>query len=469
MKKRLICALMATSMMLSIFAGCATKPVQPPAASTGESTASTGDAPAAGGETTGDESLRFIDVSPSPARQEYYGKVFDQFEQETGVPVTYESVPWDEAANKLTVLGAANQLPDVLTTWAGWLGQFTAAKWVIPIDKYIAGTEDEYTEVVTQINWKGEKELYGDIYTVPDGVMVKGVYVRSDWAEEAGVTLDPDKGWTYEEYFDAVRKMTDSSQKRYGVSFRGARGAFDPLLVYLEGFNGGKLYADDGSILINSPECVEGFKTWTDIYLEGYAPKDSVNWGFTEMVDNFTGGLTATLINDSEVAATCQENMEDGTWMVMPMPKSVDGKIYNTVNSPYAYSISANSVIPDTAWSLIEFMTRPDNNIEYCKMGGLIPIKKDVSGDATYGEDGPYAAFVKQLNNPDLVVPCAFGPFDFTDMHQGLMHEELQKYLLGQQDAETALNNITSELEARMQKYLADNPGSAVEQPKSMA
>lgn len=476
MKKHVLCAILATMVSLSVFAGCATQPATPPAGADSSSEASgsepAADAPeseAASGSTGDGSGLRFIDVSPSPARQEYFSGIFQKFETETGTPVAYESVPWDEAANKLTVLGAANQLPDVLTTWAGWLGQFTSAGWVLPIDQYVAGTEDEYTDVVTKITWKAEQELYGGIYTVPDGMMVKGVYVRKDWAEEAGLNLDPDAGWTYEEYFAAVAAMTDSSQKRYGASFRGARGAFDPLLVYLEGFNGGKLYADDGSILINSPECIEGFKTWNNVYLEGYAPKDSVNWGFTEMVDNFTGGLTATLINDSEVAPTCQENMEDGTWMVMPMPKSSDGKIYNTVNAPYSYSISTHGSNPDAAWSLIEFLTRPDNNIEYCKMGGLIPIKKDVAEDPTYGEDGPYAAFVKQLNDPALVVPCAFGPFDYTDMHQGMLHEELQKYLLGQQDAETALNIICDELEARMKQYLADNPDAAVEQPKSLS
>nr|MBC8452434.1 sugar ABC transporter substrate-binding protein [Spirochaetota bacterium] len=38
--------------------------------------------------------LRFIDVSPSPTRQEYFTNTFDKFEQETGIKVVYESVPW---------------------------------------------------------------------------------------------------------------------------------------------------------------------------------------------------------------------------------------------------------------------------------------------------------------------------------------------------------------------------------------
>lgn len=474
MAKKILCALLAAATMVSMAAGCATKPAVSPSqaessAPAASETPAASDAAPAGDAAGSATTLRFIDVSPSPARQEYFNKTFDKFKTETGISVTYESVPWDEAANKLTVLGASHQLPDVMTTWAGWLGQYTSAGWVIPIDKYIAGTEDQYTDVVTDIVWKSEQQLYKGSYTVPDGMMVKGVFVRKDWCAEAGITLDPDKGWTYDEYFDVVRKLTDPEKKRYGTSYRGARGAFDPILVYLESFNGGSLYAEDGSTLINSPESLEGFKKWTQLYLDGCAPKDSINWGFTEMVDNFTGGLTGTLINDSEVAATCEANMSPEQWMVMPMPKSTkDGKIYNTVNSPYAYSISGDCKDPDSAWKLIEFLTRPENNIEYCKMGGLIPIKKDVAGDATYGETGAYSAFVKQLNNPDLVVPCAFGPFDFTDMHQGMLHEEVQKYLLGQKDAETALNTICAELQARMQKYLADNPGSTVETPKSL-
>ena len=60
--------------------------------------------------------LRFIDVSPSPVRQEYFETTFAKFKEETGISVTYESVPWDDAANKLTVLGTSGQLPDVMTT-----------------------------------------------------------------------------------------------------------------------------------------------------------------------------------------------------------------------------------------------------------------------------------------------------------------------------------------------------------------
>ena len=427
---------------------------------------------AAGGKEGTDKmsgQLRFLDVNPSPARQEYYTKAFAQFKNETGISVVYESVPWDDAANKLTVLGASKDLPDIITTWAGWLGQFTEAGWLEPLAPYIGNTSGEYADTVTKLVWKAEKELYRDIYTVPDGMMVKGVFVRKDWAKEAGLNLDPKKGWTYNDFFDTVKALTNPAKKRYGTSYRGARGAFDPLFVYLESFTGGRAYADDGEALFDTPECVEAYKKWCSSYLDGCAPKDAINWGFVEMVDNFCGGLTGTLINDSEVTPSCIASLKPDQWMVMPMPKSdKDGKIYNTVNSPYAYSIAANSKHKKAAWKLIEFLTRPDNNINYCKLTGLIPIKKAVGNDPYYGPNGPYAAFVQQLNDKDMVVPCAFGPFSLTDLHQGPMHEEIQKYLLGKQSAETSLKNVSNELERRMKTYLKENPGSKVEKPKGL-
>jgi multiple sugar transport system substrate-binding protein len=413
--------------------------------------------------------LRFLDVNPSPTRQTYYTSTFEKFETQTGIKVVYESVPWDDAANKLTVLGASNQLPDVLTMWAGWLGEFTEAEWIEPLDSYLGDSKSDFAKTVTDIVWKGENELYGHTYTVPDGMMVKGVFVRKDWAKAAGIELDPVKGWTYEEYFNVVHELTDKNLNHYGSSFRGARGAFDPLFVYLESFKGGYAYSEDGSTLFNDDVSVEAYKTWNAVYLDGCAPKDSINWGFVEMVDNFCGGLTATLINDSEVAVSCFNNMEPDQWMVMPMPKSdVDGKIYNTVNSPYSFAMAATSENKVEAWKLMAFLSEPENNIDYCKKTGLIPIKKDVGNDPYFGADGIYATFVNQLDNEDLVVPCGLGPFPLSDMHQGIMHEEMQKYLLGKVDAKTALTIVTEEMGSRMKTYLAENPGLEVEKPKTL-
>lgn len=70
---------------------------------------------------------------------------------------------------------------------------------------------------------------------------------------------------------------------------------------------------------------------------------------------------------------------------------------------------------------------------------------------------------MEQMNDPDLAVPTTFGPFDYTDLHQGMFHEEIQKYLLGDEDAETALTTITDELQSRMKQFIEENPDTKVE------
>ena len=410
------------------------------------------------------ESLTFLDVAPNDVRTSYYEELFEKFYEDTGIEVEYQSVPWDDAADKITVLGASGNLPDILTTWSGWLGQFTESEWVVPLSDYIGDSIDEYTDVIADCYWKSEKTRYGDIYTVPDGWMVKGIYVRKDWCEELGIELDPTQDWTWDDYFDLVEKLTDAEKGRYGATYRGARGGFDIILTYMQGFTEGATFDQDGKILINSEECQEAFKKWTDMYLNGYAPEDSINWGFAEMVDNFKGGLTGTLINDSEVAATLIDAMEDDQWMVMPFPVSAkDGICYNTMGAPYAYSMSSFCENKDAAWLLLQYMTTAENQADYCVLTGQIPIKKEASGLDYYSEDGYYGAFLHQMNQENVAIPATYGPFDYTDLHQGLLHEEVQSYLLGDESAEDALNNICTALQERMDEYLAENPDTEIE------
>ena len=98
---------------------------------------------------------------------------------------------------------------------------------------------DEFVEAVKNINWAQEKEKYGHVYSIPDGFMVKGIFYRKDWVEEIGYEIPTGKDWTYDAYFDLIKALTDKEKKRYGNSFRGARGHLIHCSLYLQTFTGG--------------------------------------------------------------------------------------------------------------------------------------------------------------------------------------------------------------------------------------
>ena len=91
MKKKIlrrgVSVVMVTASVMGMMGGCGGKKQEDVKADTEEST-----------------SIRFMDVSPSEARENYYKDTFQKFQEETGIEVIYESVPWDDAADKLTVL-----------------------------------------------------------------------------------------------------------------------------------------------------------------------------------------------------------------------------------------------------------------------------------------------------------------------------------------------------------------------------
>ena len=137
MKKRVISLFLAAAMTCGLLAGCGSADADKGTADTAktETKAETNDKK----EDSKEEiTLRFVDISTSPLRQEYFMSVFEQFEAEQGIEVKYEGVPWDDAADKLTVLGAANDLPDVLTISEKWMGQFISAEWILPLDDLYA-------------------------------------------------------------------------------------------------------------------------------------------------------------------------------------------------------------------------------------------------------------------------------------------------------------------------------------------
>lgn len=155
MRKKRIVAWMFTAVLALTSVGCGSQNNNA-AGEGGSNTAQSGSETVdSGAEQSGEAevTLRFLDVSPSETRQKYYEEIFGKFKEETGISVVYESVPWDDAANKITVLGASDQLPDVLTTHSGWLGQLTSSEWIIPLTDYLGESTEEYTVAVNRLFW----------------------------------------------------------------------------------------------------------------------------------------------------------------------------------------------------------------------------------------------------------------------------------------------------------------------------
>lgn len=242
-------------------------------------------------------------------------------------------------------LGAAKQLPDVLSIDDTSLVAMSAAGYIENLQPYY----DKWDQVgnLTEAFKQARNKYQDKVYSIPDGFLLQGLFIRSDWFKESNL---PEKIDTWDDYFKLSQQLTDASKGRYGISFRGGANGILRAMEYVMAATHSESWFDkDGKSILYKPEAQAAFKKFYDIYLNSNSPKESINWGFNEMVQGFLNGQTAILNQTPEVIITAQKNMKEGTWNVVPMPKSDDGKRYIFWGYTAAYAMAANSEHKDAA------------------------------------------------------------------------------------------------------------------------
>ena len=80
-------------------------------------------------------------------------------------------------------------------------------------------------------------------------------------------------------------------------------------------------FNEDGTSTLTERGWVKGVTWLVDLYKNGYAPKDSVNWGFNEIVAGFYSGTCAMLDQDPDALIAIAERMKPEDYGVMTMPE----------------------------------------------------------------------------------------------------------------------------------------------------
>jgi multiple sugar transport system substrate-binding protein len=250
-----------------VFTACAA-PAAPAPADTGEAAAPAegqeAAAPAEGGEAAapaGGAAITFWSTEEQPDRAAKTQAMLDRFQEQSGITVELVLTNEDQLPNLVTAAVAADTLPDVLfhpTDFAiGWAEQGI-------LDPAAA------TEVIQTL---GEETFaqgaldfvrVGDEYAaVPSDGWGQILVYRADLFEQAG--LEPPD--TFERIQAAAEALNDPDNNFYGIT-----ASTDPGAVFtqqtFEHFalaNNCQLADDSGAITLNSPECVEAIRFYTDL------------------------------------------------------------------------------------------------------------------------------------------------------------------------------------------------------------
>ncbi len=274
------------------------------------------------GTALADTTLKLVEVITSPERTETLKGIVSKFEAANpGTKVEIISLPWSEAFQKFATMVSAGDVPDVMEMPDTWLSLYANNGMLESLEPYLA--KWEYTKGLSERTLELGRDVKNTAYMLPYGFYLRAMFYNKKLLAEAGVKEPPK---TLEEFADASKKVAALPGK-YGYCLRGGPGGLNGWVMFGASMAGSnEFFTKDGTSTFDSPGWVKGLTYVIDLYKNGLAPKDSVNWGFNEIVAGFYSGTCAFLDQDPDALIAIAQRMKPEDFGVMTMPKGLTAR-----------------------------------------------------------------------------------------------------------------------------------------------
>ena len=398
-----------------------------------------------------DSTLKLTEVITSPERTETLKQIVKTFEDANpGVKVEITSLPWGQAFEKFATMVSAGDTPDVVEMPDRWMSLYAGKGMLESLEPYLA--KWEYTK---ELNARTlEMGRYVDqktAYALPYGFYLRALFYNKKLFAQAGVAAPPR---TLAEFLDAAKKVSAIPGK-FGYCLRGGPGGLNGWMMFGATANGDStFFKPDGTSTMADPGWVKGVTFLNDLYKNGYAPKDAVNWGFNEIVSGFYSGTCAMLDQDPDALIAIAERMNKDDYDIVPMPKGEAGKAFPTIGYG-SWSMFSNSKNKDLAWKLIATLDGPEGNVIWNRKIGALPIYTTAESDPFYA-DPKFKGWFAELSDKDvhpLIMPTYLQEFAF--FADSIAVKTTQQTLLGQLTPADMAKQWADYLTKAQQKYLA--------------
>jgi multiple sugar transport system substrate-binding protein len=358
----------------------------------------------AGSAQDGTVRLQMVESLTNPARTALVRELLDEFEAENpGVTVDLVSPPTDQADQKLQQMLQSGRGVDVLEVRDSTVGAFSNNGWLYDLSDDVTGWAgwDALTD-----NAQAVTAQDGARYFVPYGFYGLSLFYRTDLVEEAGFDGPPE---SWEELLEQASAIQDPSQNTYGYAFRGGQNGFSNVVAAVEAYTIDDLDVEnayllqDGSTIFAAPEAQDAVDTYFSLFEEA-APPSAVSWGYPEMVEGFTNGSTAFLLQDPEVIATVAESttITQDQWSTAPLLTGPTGKAAQPLATA-GWGVAEASEHQEEAVALVEFLSGEEPATRFAQENSLVPIIDGAGEDPFYSE-GPWTSYVTMTEDPDTYV-----------------------------------------------------------------
>jgi multiple sugar transport system substrate-binding protein len=402
------------------------------------------------GTALADTKLKLVEVITSPERTETLKSIVAKFEAANpGTTVEIISLPWGEAFQKFATMVSAGEIPDVMEMPDTWLSLYANNGMLESLEPYLK-TWDQTPELTDRALELG-RDVKDTAYMLPYGFYLRAMFYNKKIFAEAGVDGPPK---TMDDFVAAAEKIKKLPGK-YAYCMRGGPGGLNGWMMMGATMAGDNTYFNaDGTSKFSEEGWVKGFTWLVDLYKNGYAPKDSVNWGFNEIVAGFYTGTCAMLDQDPDALIAIAERMDAADYGVTTMPKGPSGKTFPTIGFA-GWSMMSASANKDLSWKLIATLEGPEGNIEWNKKIGALPALKSAEKDPFFATD-QFKGWFEELADKDAV-PTVMPTYleEFAFFKDSMAIKTSQEAMLGDITPQEMAKQWADYMTKAQQKFLA--------------
>jgi len=344
--------------------------------------------------------LQMVDSLTSPARTTLLKGMLAEFETANpGIKVQLVSPPTEQADAKIQQMLQSGAGVDVLEVRDLTVGPFSKNKWLYDMASDLKGWDgfDKLTGQTQQFAVDAE----GHSYFVPYGFYGLSLFYRTDMVKDAGFSGPPN---TWDELVQQAAKIQDPTKNRYGYAFRGGKNSNGQLSSILEAYNIDNVdpknayKVKSGATIFSTPESQVAADKYIELFKTG-SPKSSVAYGYPEMVQAFTNGSTAFLLQDPEVIATVKaSSLKADQWSVAPNVVGPTGKAAWPMATA-GWGVAQASKHKAESVTLVKWLSG-DISTKFAKENSMVPILKTAGNDEFF-KTGPWTAYVTMSSQPD--------------------------------------------------------------------
>lgn len=378
-RSRYLLFLVIAMLFVVLAAGCAggvTAPAAEPVAEAPAAEAPAAEEPAAAEPAAGEPvTISFFHKWPEPEHMEFYNWAIAEFEAANpNIKVDMEAVADEPYKDKIRVLMASGDVPDIFFSWAGEFSWKFAR----------AGQALDITDAFYNTDWKDNVinsaaepyKLDGRLYGIPMRINAKFMVYNKQIFNDLGLTVPT----TWDEFLGVCEtlKENDVTPIAFGNEFPWASahyvGDFNAKLVPADVITSDYLLTGEADTLFTHPNYVEAlsrFKTLMDNGCFNEGPNAISHSGARSA---FIAGRTGLIYIELEefVTVADSEMGPDGFgFFEFPSGTGGEGDQDLLTGAPDGFMISSATQHPEEAIAFLKFLTSPDIGAEYVRRLGI--------------------------------------------------------------------------------------------------